>query len=134
LDVSRWAIHLSDDREILCIRFGRRDGTGTPIPACALILADGRIQRFQRREIRLEPTAEWTSPYSGARYATAWRLAIPILDLDLRVTPLAQEQEPLGGLPVWSGVVQAEGRERGVAVEGRGRLETMPLASDSPGA
>jgi predicted secreted hydrolase len=134
LDLRRWALHLSDDREILCLQLSRRDGTGTPIPACALILSDGQIQRFQRREIQLEPTATWTSSRTGRRYPIAWRLAVPLLDLELRIIPLAQDQEPNGGLPVWSGVVRVDGREGGRSIEGRGRLETGPIVPGAAGA
>jgi predicted secreted hydrolase len=134
VDLSRWALHLTDDREILCLQIRRRDGTGTPIPSCALILSDGRIQRFQRREIELEPTATWSSPRTGRRYPIAWRLAVPLLDLELRITPLVQDQEPNAGLPVWSGVVRVDGHEGGRSIEGRGRLETGAVAGEGPDA
>ncbi|UHD16825.1 lipocalin-like domain-containing protein [Thiocapsa bogorovii] len=122
--LNRFAIQLDQDRELVCLQLRREDGTGTPIPACALILADGRVQGFRRREIRLEPVEHWLSPRSGARYPVAWRLSIPILDLDLELVPLARDQEADDRVRLWSGAVRAEGLLGEEAIAGHGRIET----------
>jgi predicted secreted hydrolase len=122
--VNRFALQLDLDRELLCLQLRREDGTGTPIPACALILADGGVQSFRRREIRLEPVERWLSPRTGARYPVAWRLSIPILDLELELAPLARDQEADNRVRLWSGAVQVEGRLGGETIAGHGRIET----------
>lgn len=122
--LNRFAIQLDDARELICLRLRREDGTGTPIPACALIRADGQIQSFQRREITLEPTSRWRSPRTGSAYPVAWQLAIPILDLELELRALVQDQESAGAIPLWSGAVQAAGRQGAAPIGGRGRIET----------
>jgi predicted secreted hydrolase len=132
--LNRFAIQLDDDRELICLQLRREDGTGTPIPACALILADGRVQSFRRREIQLEPTAQWRSPRTGSRYSVAWRLAIPILDLELELSPLVQDQESSGAIRLWSGAVQAMGRQGSETIGGRGRIETTGDQVESSGA
>lgn len=131
--LNRFAIQLDDARELICLRLRRDDGTGTPIPACALIRADGQIQSFQRREIRLEPTTRWRSPRTGSAYPVAWQLAIPLLDLELELRALVQDQESAGAIPLWSGAVQAVGRQGGTSIGGRGRIETTadPVAGSS---
>jgi predicted secreted hydrolase len=132
--LNRFAIQLDDDRELICLQLRREDGTGTPIPACALILADGRVQSFRRREIQLEPTAQWRSPRTGSRYSVAWRLAIPILDLELELSPMVQDQESAGAIRLWSGAVQAMGRQGSETIGGRGRIETTGDQVESSGA
>jgi predicted secreted hydrolase len=122
--VNRFALQLDLDRELLCLQLRREDGTGTPIPACALILADGGVQSFRRREIRLEPVERWLSPRTGARYPVAWGLSIPILDLELELAPLARDQEADNRVRLWSGAVQVEGRLGGETIAGHGRIET----------
>jgi predicted secreted hydrolase len=122
--LNRFAIQLDQDRELVCLQLRREDGTGTPIPACALILADGQVQSFRRREIRLEAVEHWLSPRSGARYPVAWRLSIPILELELELIPLARNQEADDRVRLWSGAVQAEGRLGGEAIAGHGRIDT----------
>jgi predicted secreted hydrolase len=132
--LNRFAIQLDDDRELICLQLRRDDGTGTPIPACALILADGRVQSFQRREIRLEPTSRWLSPRTGSRYSVAWRLSIPILDMELELSPLVQDQESDGAIRIWSGAVNASGRQKGQTIGGRGRIETTADPGPASGA
>jgi predicted secreted hydrolase len=132
--LNRFAIQLDDDRELICLQLRREDGTGTPIPACALILADGRVQSFQRREIRLEPTSRWLSPRTGSGYSVAWRLSIPILDMELELSPLVQDQESEGAIRIWSGAVQASGRQKGQTIGGRGRIETTADPGPASGA
>jgi predicted secreted hydrolase len=132
--LNRFSIQLDDDRELICLQLRREDGTGTPIPACALILADGRVQSFRRREIQLEPTAQWRSPRTGSRYSVGWRLAIPILDLELELSPLVQDQESAGGIRLWSGAVQAMGRQGSETIGGRGRIETTGDQVEASGA
>jgi predicted secreted hydrolase len=132
--LNRFAIQLDDDRELICLQLRREDGTGTPIPACALILADGRVQSFRRREIQLEPTAQWRSPSTGSSYSVAWRLAISILDLELELSPLVQDQESAGAIQLWSGAVQAIGRQGSETIGGRGRIETTGEQAGSSGA
>ncbi|MFB1490287.1 MULTISPECIES: lipocalin-like domain-containing protein [unclassified Thiocapsa] len=130
--LNRFAIQLDQNRELVCLQLRREDGTGTPIPACALILADGQVQGFRRREIRLEPFERWLSPRSGARYPVAWRLSIPILDLELELTPLARDQEADDAVRLWTGAVQAEGRLGGDVIAGHGRIEaTAEVAAPS---
>ncbi|HSO84518.1 lipocalin-like domain-containing protein [Thiocapsa sp.] len=126
--LNRFAIQLDRDRELVCLQLRREDGTGTPIPACALILADGRVQSFRRREIQLEPSEWWLSPRTGARYPVSWRLSIPILDLELELVRLARDQEAEDAVRVWSGAVQAVGRLGGDTIAGHGRIETTAEA------
>ncbi|SDW36868.1 lipocalin-like domain-containing protein [Thiocapsa roseopersicina] len=126
--LNRFAIQLDRDRELVCVQLRREDGTGTRIPACALILADGQVQSFRRREIRLEPFERWLSPGTGARYPVAWRLSIPILDLELELVPLTRDQEADDAVRIWSGAVQAVGRLGGDTIAGHGRIETTAEA------
>ncbi|WP_296805338.1 lipocalin-like domain-containing protein [Thiocapsa sp.] len=124
IGLNRFAIQLDRDRELVCLQLRREDGTGTPIPACALILADGRVESFRRREIRLEPFERWLSPRTGVRYPVAWRLSIPFLELELEIVPLARDQEADDAVRLWSGAVHAKGRLGGEAIAGNGRIET----------
>lgn len=124
VSINRFAILLEGDRELLCLQLRREDGTGTPIPACALILPDGQVQRFRRREIRLEPLERWRSPRTGSSYPVVWRLAVPIINLELELSPLTDDQESDGPIRLWSGVVRAAGRLGEAAIGGRGRIET----------
>lgn len=132
LAVNRIGLRLADGRVLLCLDLRRRDGTGIPIPSCALISGSGpqpRIQGFRRREIDLAPTDYWRSPRTGARYPVAWSLAIPSADLRLELTPLIRDQELDPGTRQWSGEVLVAGRQGGTDLAGSGRIELSAPAS-----
>ncbi len=123
--LNRFALQLADGRELLCLYLRRRDGTGTPIPTCVLVREDGSAVGFGRREIDLEPTGHWSSPVDRIRYPVAWRLAIPEEGLEVRISPLLENQELKLSLRLWSGAVLVEGPS---GTAGRGYMELTGYA------
>lgn len=121
--LNRFALQLADGRDLLCLQLRRRDGSGTPIPSCLLVADDGSARRFGRREITMEPIGDWTSPVDGSSYPLYWRLALPAEGLDLRLTPVLEDQELNLSLRVWRGAVEASDVSRGGAAAGWGYLE-----------
>ncbi len=131
--LNRIAIQLDDGRDLLCLQLRPRSDEGTPIPTCALVLADGQVQSFQRREIRLEPTRVWQSKDTGKRYPVAWQLVIPLIDLELAIEPRIADQELDLAAPYWSGSAQIAGRQSERQLGGHGWVEVTDLdASEQP--
>jgi predicted secreted hydrolase len=126
--LDRFALQLEDGRDLLCLRLRRRDGSGTPIPSCVLIAADGTAQPLRRREVTLEPAEDWASPVDGAVYPVSWRLAVPARRLELSLSPLVEAQERTGPLRAWSGAIRVEGRGRDGPVGGSGFMELTGYA------
>ena len=129
LALNRFALQLADGRDLLCLELQRQERGGRPIPSCALILADGTVQSFQRRELELRALEHWTSPRTGHTYPLGWRLAIPLLDLELGVHPMIEDQETDLAIPHWNGVVRVDGQQGGQGLSGVGRVE---LALQAP--
>lgn len=123
LALNRFALQLGDGRDLLCLQLRRRDGSGTPIPSCLLIGADGSVKSFRRREIRLEPLVHWRSKLDGTSYPLRWRLELPAQGLSLEIEPILEAQELDLATRAWSGTVEVSGRSRGQPVSGRGHLE-----------
>ena len=132
LALNRFGLQLDDGRELLCVVLSRLDGSGTPVPSCALIGADGRVQSFRRREIALEPVGHWRSPRTGTDYPVAWTLDIRPLSLRLRLSPLAEDQELDLSVRLWSGSVKVSGEQSGTPVTGSGRIDLTAAAPDGP--
>lgn len=132
LALNRFGLQLEDGRELVCVELRRLDGSGTPIPSCALIGADGRVQSFHRRDLALEPVERWRSPRSGTDYPVAWTLAIRPLDLRLRLSPLTKDQELDLSVRLWSGAVEVTGEQSGTPVAGSGRIELTAAPGDGP--
>lgn len=132
--LNRFALQLTDDRDILCLQLRRRDGTGTPIPSCLLIAGDGSTKSFRRREIRLEPVEHWRSSRDGTQYPLTWRLELPREALELKITALLEDQELDFAVRAWSGAVVVSGLSAGLPVAGQGHLELSGYSQGGGGA
>jgi predicted secreted hydrolase len=134
--LNRFAAQLDDGRDLLCLLLQRADGSGRPIPSCALVLTDGRVQTFRRRELTLTPTRDWRSPDSGRVYPVAWGLGIEPIGLRLALEPLTADQVLSPSLPLWNGAVTVTsaagaGAKPGTSISGSGRIEVT--ATQPPG-
>ena len=70
---------LADDIELMLYRLRRTDGTVAPASSGTVIFPDGRTRHLSAEEARVEVLDHWTSPSSGARYPSRWRVTIPAL-------------------------------------------------------
>ncbi|MCG6861080.1 MAG: carotenoid 1,2-hydratase [Chromatiaceae bacterium] len=121
--LNRFALQLGDGRDLLCLQLRRRDGSGTPVPSCLLIRADGATRFFRRREIDLEPRAHRHSNLDGTSYPLRWSLELPAVGLELVINPLLDVLELDQATRAWSGAVEVSGRSGGVPIAGRGHVE-----------
>lgn len=129
-----FSLQLSDGRELMYYLLRRQDGSVAPASAGTLVGADGAAQTFSWREVELTELGHWTSPTSGARYPSGWRLQMPDLDLDLTVTPLLEDQEMNVNVVYWEGAVQVEGESQGQPISGRGFVELTGYAESIQGS
>jgi predicted secreted hydrolase len=78
-----------------------------------LINQDGTTRYLKAEDFTIEPTAEWTSPHTGATYPAGWNVTLNDVDgepLNFAVTPLMADQELHGGsIAYWEGAVQLSG-------------------------
>ena len=118
-----FGLQLSDGREITWGQLRRADGTITPESFGTVTAADGSTTRLGAQDVTLDVVQHWTSPRSGARYPTGWRLRIPKAGLDLRIKPRMADQELPLSITYWEGAVAIEGQSGSVPVSGRGYVE-----------
>lgn len=118
-----FAMQLSDGRDIMLYQLRRKDGSADPSSSGTVIDRSGESRRLEQSDIRLQATAFWTSPRSGARYPAGWRLRIPGEELDLFVEPVLADQELDVSFHYWEGTVRVAGSAHGQPVEGRGYVE-----------
>ena len=103
-----FSVQLDDGRDLMLYVMRDRNGridhaTGT------VARADGSTRTLTRDDWSVEPGEAWTSPHTGARYATAWRLRLPSEQLDLRLNARMRDQENRGrSLYYWEGAVNVE--------------------------
>jgi predicted secreted hydrolase len=112
-----FSLRLDDRSELMVYRLRRDDGSPDPYSSGTLVRADGSTRRLGVDEVALDPTGWWTSPATGGRYPSGWRIAVPSEQLDLEVAPLVPAAELDGrgstGVVYWEGPVEVTGSHRG---------------------
>ena len=117
-----FAVQLSDGRDVMYAQL--RDATGDTIYSDGTLVDQvGSTRRLARSEVALEATGEWTSPRSGGRYPSGWRLRIASQALDLKLTPYLADQELPLTTVYWEGAVKVEGTAGGTPIGGNGYVE-----------
>ena len=117
-----FALQLGDGRDLMFYRLRKKDGSADPFSGGTLTAADGSSRRLSAAEVRLSVVEWWTSPASGTRYPSRWRLSIPGEGIDLEVLPRLAGQELLGSFRYWEGAVSVKGMGTS-ALAGSGYLE-----------
>ncbi len=128
------ALQLEDGREVMVFRLRRKDGSDDPMSAGSVVDRDGASRRIGALDFSLRAIGTWTSPRSGASYPCPMELRIPSADLDLRIEPLAADQELDVSFRYWEGAVRAVSAGSAHAVTARGYLELTGYGESPPGA
>jgi len=95
-DTAGWdwfALQLLDGRELMLSRMREKAGGVSPFSSGTLVTRDGKAQSLSSQDFVIEETAHWTSPASGARYPSRWRVHVSRASLDVEVVPVLAGQE-----------------------------------------
>jgi predicted secreted hydrolase len=118
-----FALQLSDGRDLMFYRLRRTGGGADPYSAGTLVLQDGSGKALSLEDVRIDALDYWTSPESGARYPSRWRLRLPSEGLELEIVPLLADQELRTSVRYWEGAVSVRGTAHGKAIGGGGYVE-----------
>jgi predicted secreted hydrolase len=118
-----FALQLSDGRDLMFYRLRDVHGNATDASGGTLVAADGTLERLPARSVTLEPQDWWTSPRTGVRYPTVWRVRSSAHELDLLVRPLLADQEIDLSVRYWEGAVSVASLDPDIALTGSGYLE-----------
>jgi predicted secreted hydrolase len=118
-----FSLQLADGRELMFFRIRRAGGGVEPVSAGTLVAADGTTQRLALADVDVRVRRWWTSPFSGARYPSAWLLSVPSERLELSIDPLLADQEMRTSFLYWEGAVRVAGTAGGRPLAGRGYVE-----------
>ncbi len=127
-DLRGWdwfAVQLNDGRELMVYLLRRRDGGIDPFSAGTLVAADGTVRRLESGDVQVETLGHWTSPKSGVRYPSRWRLSVPSAELRLAIEPRLPDQELNVGTRYWEGAVMIEGSTAAGPIAGEGYVELV---------
>jgi predicted secreted hydrolase len=108
-----YSLQLDDDREIMFFHIRREDGSVEPVSGGTVIYSDGSMRRLALDEVQITKLSTWTSPKSNATYPASWTFTVPSEGIDLRITPLLNDQELRVSFTYWEGAVKIEGTQSG---------------------
>jgi predicted secreted hydrolase len=127
-----FSLQLDDQRELMLYRLRRADGSADPVSSGTIIDRDGLGHHLSIGDFTLEPTSNWTSQTSHARYPQRWQLTIPSQQLSLELVPLMAEQElsttRSTQVTYWEGAIAATGTAQGQPIHGQGYMELTGYA------
>jgi predicted secreted hydrolase len=87
-----FAANLDDGRDVTLSII--RDTTGaTLVGYGTLVEPNGETRHLPPGSFDVSATGSWTSPHSGVRYPSGWRVSLPDAALDLTLAPLLLDQE-----------------------------------------
>ena len=127
-----FSVQLDDRSELMFYLLRRADGTADPVSSGTWVLPDGTSHTLSLPDMHINVLDHWTSPVSGTRYPSGWRLSIPSRHLSLLLVPKMRNQELITErstqVTYWEGAVKVAGQVGGKPVTGRGYVELTGYA------
>ncbi|MEH6577325.1 MAG: lipocalin-like domain-containing protein [Amphritea sp.] len=108
------ALHLDDGSALMLYQL--RSATAAPFRFAKWMAKSGETRTFTPQSIGMEPLVY--STIAGRQIPTQWRITLPEMGLDIRVSPLNEAQYMALSQPYWEGAVFIQGSH-----SGRGFLE-----------
>ena len=117
-----FALQLDDSTELMYYQMRKNDGSPDVYSKGILIEKDGTSRSVKKEDLVLEVTDNWTGP-SGEKYPSGWRMKIPSMNIDLKITPSVKDQLMNVSIRYWEGSVMIEGIKNNLNVSGKGYAE-----------
>jgi predicted secreted hydrolase len=119
-----FALQMDDGWELMVYALRMADGGAHPLSEGVLVDPQGRSRRLAfGTDVQVTPVDTWTSPHSGVRYPSAWRVRVPSRRWELDVAPVLEDQELNLAFRYWEGAVDVRGRVGGEGPSGSGYVE-----------
>jgi predicted secreted hydrolase len=127
-----FALQLDDGRELMLYHLRGDDGRTAPQSSGTLVERDGSARPLALADFELEVLERWTSPESGVRYPSRWRLRLPSQGLEFELVPEAADAELDLSLCYWEGPALVLDRARGGLPAGRAYVELVGYDGTDP--
>jgi predicted secreted hydrolase len=122
------SLQLEDNTELMLFRIRRKDRSLDPFSAGTYVDAQGKSAHLRANDFILQPLGEsWTSPVTRATYPIAWKIVIPLLEIELEAHTSLATQELAGKTKIapsyWEGAIHLGGHRGKSPLGGVGYLE-----------
>jgi predicted secreted hydrolase len=124
-----FSIQLDTGAELMCYQLRNTAGEASPFSSGTFVDANGIATHLAREQFSITPLRFWTSPHTGARYPSGWRVEAPRFGIDVTLTPVLADQEldtrGTTMIVYWEGACLVEGRHGAETVRGRAYAELV---------
>lgn len=128
-----FSLQLDNHHEVMAYWLRRSDGTFDAVSSGTVVFPDGTTRHVTREDMDLTVLDSWTSPESGARYPSRWRLHVRPLDMQVDIVPIIADQELRTSrstrVTYWEGAVEIAGTMKESPVQGQGYVELTGYAA-----
>lgn len=108
-----FSLHLDDGRELMVYQIRNQANQASAFTSGTLVAADGQSKNLERQDFEIQVHNEWKSPATQIRYPAQWTLRVPQEGIELKITPLFNNQEHQLDFVYWEGAVVVEGSHAG---------------------
>jgi predicted secreted hydrolase len=88
-----FSIQLDDGREVMLYLMRNKDGIFDRYSSGTFVYRNGQYRHLTLGDFSVSVLAHYSSKKTGARYPSEWQVRVPSEKLDLRLTPMIQDQE-----------------------------------------
>lgn len=124
-----FSIQLDNGCELMCYQLRNSEGEPSAYSSGTFVDEHGNVTRLSSGDFKIEPAGHWTSPRTGATYPRPWTVSVPRLSLELKVTPVMDDQEldTRGSTMIiyWEGACDVAGTAAGAGVTGNAYVELV---------
>lgn len=124
-----FSIQLDDDTELMCYQLRNSSNGVSPYSSGTVVDADGSFEPLGHEDFSIEPTGYWKSPHTGATYPSGWTVKCTRRDIELKVTPVVEDQEldtrGTTMIVYWEGACEVSGTKGGKEISGRAYVELV---------
>ncbi len=124
-----FSIQLTNDTELMCYQIRNSAGGISDFSSGNFVAKNGDSTALGKSDFTIEPTGFWKSPNTDATYPSGWHLKVPKFDLDLKITPVMDNQEldtrGTTMIVYWEGACEVKGKAGGEDVLGRAYVELV---------
>ena len=124
-----FSIQLDNGCELMCYQLRNSNDEVSSYSSGSFVDEHGNRTPIEGGDFSIAPVGTWKSPRSGAKYPSVWSISVPKLDLNLRVTPVVEDQEldTRGTTMIiyWEGACSVTGTAGNSSVSGRAYVELV---------
>jgi predicted secreted hydrolase len=124
-----FSIQLDNGCELMCYQLRNSKGETSSYSSGSFVDENGKLTALTSSDFTIKPVGTWKSPRSGAVYPSVWKVSVPKLALDLRVTPVIEDQEldTRGSTMIvyWEGACGVSGTAGDTSVRGQAYVELV---------